>query len=207
MRGHWKRLAGISLNKTAKINEKTVAGSGVNANLSGMRIRILVAHPDLAKSKANQALLNGVKEIPDTEIVDLMSLAVAGRFDVAAELDVLRRTDVLVWQFPLYWYSAPGILREWQDQVLTQAVYGPDKVLEGKRLLVATTVGAAASTYRSGDLNQYTLDEMLRPFEACARSARMQWLPSFSVFEVDKLTVDDWQREGARYKTVLQSIT
>ena len=179
----------------------------MNANLSGMRIRILVAHPELAKSKANQALLNGVKEMPDTEIVDLMSLAVAGRFDVAAELEALRRTDVLVWQFPLYWYSAPGILREWQDQVLTQAVYGPDKVLEGKRLLVVTTVGAAASTYRSGDLNQYTLDEMLRPFEACARSARMQWLPSFSVYEVDKLTVDDLQREGVRYKTVLQSIT
>lgn len=201
------RLVKTCPHKNSKRLEQTIAGKGLNANLASMRIRILVAHPELAKSKANQALLNGVQGMPETEVVDLMTLAVAGRFDVAAELEKLRHTDVLVWQFPFYWYSAPGILREWQDQVLTQAVYGPDKVLAGKRLLVATTIGAAASTYRSGDLNQYTLDEMLRPFEACARSARMQWLPSFSVYEVDKLTVDDWLRESARYKTVLQSIT
>jgi putative NADPH-quinone reductase len=171
-----------------------------------MNIRILVAHPDLSQSKANQALLAAVKQLPCVEIVDLQRLSVNGLFDVASELEALRKTDLLVWQFPLYWYNAPAILRQWQDQVLSAAVYGPDKVLMGKKLMVATTVGARAETYRSGDLNQYTMDEILRPFEACARSARMQWLPHFAVYDVDKMDALAWEKVRADYVRLIKLV-
>lgn len=170
-----------------------------------MKIRILVAHPELTKSRANTHLLDAVRHLPGLEIVDLQSHAVEGRFDIAAELEALRNTDLLVWQFPLYWYSAPSILREWQDQVLSAAVYGPDKVLTGKKLMVTTTVGARASTYRSGDLNQYNLDEILRPFEVCARSARMEWLPHFAVYEVGELSGAALVEAGTRYAALFES--
>jgi glutathione-regulated potassium-efflux system ancillary protein KefG len=150
-----------------------------------LKIRILVAHPDMGKSVANKCLLDAVRDLPGVEIVDLRTLLSGGTFPVENELDALRNTDVLVWQFPLYWYSSPAILRDWQDQVLSAAVYGKEKFLPGKKLMAATTVGARESTYRSGDLNRYSLDEFLRPMEACAHSAQMTWLPHFAVYEAE----------------------
>jgi len=171
-----------------------------------MKTRILVAHPTLAKSKANQALIKSARQLPSVEIVDLTALKGSGAFDVPSELAALRKCDLLVWQFPLYWYSAPAILREWQDQVLSAAVYGPEKVLQGKQLLVATTVGARASTYRAGDLNQYTMDELLRPFETCSRSAGMRWLPHFALYETDKLDEKGLQEAGEAYASLLSGV-
>ena len=164
-------------------------------------IRLLLAHPDLSKSKANQALLAAARSLPSgcLEIADLQSMAPGGVFDVPSELEALRRCSLLVWQFPLYWYSAPAILRQWQDQVLSAAVYGKDHVLEGKFLLVATTVGARASTYRAGDLNGSTLDEILRPFEVCARSARMRWLPHYALYGVGDMTPEELSEAGENY--------
>ena len=171
-----------------------------------MNIRILIAHPDLTKSKANRALISAVEKNPQVQIVDLQKHIVNGSFNVESELEALRHTDLLVWMFPLYWYSAPAILREWQDQVLSAAVYGPHKVLAGKKLMVVTTVGARASTYRSGDLNQYTLDEILRPFEVCARSAQMQWLPHFALYGVGDMDSKALQLEAERFAQQLNGL-
>ena len=160
----------------------------------------------MAKSKANQALLAAARSLPADimEIADLQAMAPGGIFDVPSELEALRRCSLLVWQFPLYWYSAPSMLRQWQDQVLSAAVYGPDKVLEGKSLLVATTVGARAGTYRAGDLNGCTLDEILRPFEVCARSARMRWLPHYALYGVGDMDAYELAKAGEAYAQLLR---
>ena len=38
--------------------------------------------------------------------------------DVEAEQALLLEHDVIVFQHPVYWYSSPAILKEWQDLVL-----------------------------------------------------------------------------------------
>ena len=41
--------------------------------------------------------------------------------DVAAEIDKLERADLVIFQYPMWWYGMPAILKGWLDRVL---VYG-----------------------------------------------------------------------------------
>ena len=64
-------------------------------------ILIISGHPDLGTSVANATILNEVaRALPEAEIRRLDSLYSDYRFDIAAEQNVLRRADVIVFQFP-----------------------------------------------------------------------------------------------------------
>ena len=89
-----------------------------------------------------------------------------GRIDVVAEQAALTAVDRIVLQFPMYWYSSPALLKQWQDDVLTYGwAYGSTgRALAGKELLVAVSTGA--DSYGRGD--SYSVNELLLPFQATA---------------------------------------
>ncbi|MDR1759799.1 MAG: NAD(P)H-dependent oxidoreductase, partial [Fibrobacter sp.] len=95
---------------------------------------ILLAHPQIANSKANKVLAQAAGALPNAKIFHLDALKTegGGAFNVPEETEKLRQTDLIVWQFPLYWYSVPSALRDWQDQVLSAIVYGKENFLKGK---------------------------------------------------------------------------
>ncbi|SNT82752.1 NAD(P)H-dependent oxidoreductase [Stenotrophomonas sp. CC120222-04] len=70
--------------------------------------------------------------------------------DVRRHLQLLQATDLLILQFPLWWFAAPAILKGWLDRVL---VYGPmynsrlrheHGAMRGKRALLSVTTGSSA---------------------------------------------------------------
>ncbi|ARZ75035.1 NADH-ubiquinone oxidoreductase [Stenotrophomonas sp. WZN-1] len=70
--------------------------------------------------------------------------------EVQHHLQLLRATDLLILQCPLWWFAAPAILKGWLDRVL---VYGPmynsrqrheHGVMRGKRALLSVTTGSSA---------------------------------------------------------------
>ncbi|MFE2108373.1 NAD(P)H-dependent oxidoreductase [Kitasatospora sp. NPDC059463] len=81
----------------------------------------------------------------------------AGRLaaEIAAEQEKLRRADAVVFQFPLWWFSVPAVLKGWIDRVLTFGfAHGPDVpppysegALGGRRGLLAVSVGARESAF------------------------------------------------------------
>jgi putative NADPH-quinone reductase len=87
----------------------------------------------------------------------------------------LRKADSVVFQFPFYWYSVPGILKEWMDQVLTYGfAYGStgDK-LKGKHFLVSTTIGGPADAYCESGYNNFTIGELLKPLRQMSNLTSM----------------------------------
>ena len=70
--------------------------------------------------------------------------------DVRHEQGLLLQHDALVLQHPFYWYSAPALIKEWMDLVLTHGwAYGETgRALEGKLWMNAISAGA-----RSPDTN------------------------------------------------------
>lgn len=68
--------------------------------------------------------------------------------DVAAEVEKLRRADLVVLVFPLWWFSVPAIMKGWFDRVLVKEVaYGGGRRYEeggfaGKRAMIVTTTNA-----------------------------------------------------------------
>jgi len=173
-------------------------------------ILILLTHSELKKSKVNKILFKSAMSLKNIYVHHLEESMVDGHFDLEKEQNLLKKADTIVWQFPLYWYSAPPALRIWQDQVLSSIVYSEDKkgnFLKGKKLLVAFTAGAAAETYTPEGFNRYTADEMLRPFEMTAISAGMVWQKPFAVYNTAEATANDLEKAANAYVTRLRELS
>ena len=82
------------------------------------RILVLLAHPSLDRSEANRPIADAIAGIEGVTLVDLYAEYPDFQIDIDLEQQRLLAHDVIVFQHPLYWYSTPAILKEWQDLVL-----------------------------------------------------------------------------------------
>jgi glutathione-regulated potassium-efflux system ancillary protein KefF len=99
--------------------------------------------------------------------------------DAAAEQAILRKAQLVVWQFPVQWYAAPPLLKLWVDEVFSYGwAYGPNgSALQGKDLWLVTTTGGPEDSYRPDRYNRYFFDAFLPPFEQTAALCGMRFLP------------------------------
>ena len=90
--------------------------------------------------------------------------------DVEAELRKMEACDLMIWQFPLWWFGLPGILKGWVDRVFVMGrTYGGERfyengVFKGKRAMLSLTTGGPESAYRKGAWNG-DIDAILRPVQ------------------------------------------
>ncbi|MNM67903.1 Glutathione-regulated potassium-efflux system ancillary protein KefF [compost metagenome] len=90
--------------------------------------------------------------------------------EIQAEIDKLFACDVLILQFPLWWFSMPAILKGWVDRVLAYgAVYGAGAWYDqgkfaGKRAMVSLTTGGGPSMYGHDGING-NIDTLLFPIQ------------------------------------------
>ena len=146
-----------------------------------MRALVLFAHPAVRKSRINVRLRDAIRDCEHVTLHDLYETYPDFSIDVDREQALLTAHDVIVFQHPFYWYSAPAIVKEWLDLVLEHGfAYGRDgNALRGKTWLQAITTGGRDSQYGMGAMNQFTIEEFLRPFEATAHLCGMRWLQPF----------------------------
>ena len=88
--------------------------------------------------------------------------------DIEAEMQKTEACDLMVWQFPLWWFGLPAILKGWVDRVFASGrTYGGDRfyengVFKGKRALLSVTTGGPAQAYEVGGFNG-DIHAILRP--------------------------------------------
>ena len=170
-----------------------------------MNTTVLLFHPNLAASRINARLARaarsaGTVENP-VEVRDMYALYPDFHVDVAAEQAVCEATDRIVLQFPLYWYSSPALLKQWQDDVLAYGwAYGSTgKALHGKEVAISASLGAPASSYdRSGEYH-YELHELLRPFQAMSSLVGMLYLEPFVTPGAASITKPDLEARAKAY--------
>lgn len=106
-----------------------------------MKTVVLLFHPNFEASRINKAFEQAIGG--DYTVRHMYVLYPDNKIDVAKEQAVLTEADRIVLQFPMYWYSSPSLLKEWQDQVLLYGwAYGSSgKALYGKELLLAEFCG------------------------------------------------------------------
>ena len=148
-------------------------------------ILVVLAHPSLEQSEVNSSHLSKLKSIKEITVNNLYKKYPDFNIDVANEQKLLIDHDIIILQFPLYWFSSPALLRKWQDEVITSAFsIGQNNKMKGKKLMIVTSVGGTKSDYRHGDLLNITMDEVLSPFEAFAHLTEMKYLPPFVTYGV-----------------------
>jgi glutathione-regulated potassium-efflux system ancillary protein KefG len=172
------------------------------------RILVLLAHPARRRSRANTALHEAARQVEGVTLHDLYEAYPDFLIDVDHEQDLLRRHEVIVFQHPVYWYSSPAILKEWQDLVLEHGfAYGrAGTALAGKALLSAVTAGGTEAAYGPGGMNRHAVAEFLRPFEATAHLCRMRWLPPFIVHGTHLLDAAGLAQHAAAYRRLLEGL-
>lgn len=147
------------------------------------KILILFAHPAQHHSHANLAMAKVAKSIENVTFVDLYEQYPRLKIDVEAEQERLRDHDIIIFQFPIYWYSTPSILKEWQDLVLEYGfAYGHNGVaLKDKKFMCAVTAGVDAQSYSKDGNVGHSLRELLLPIEKTAKLCNMNFLPPFAL--------------------------
>jgi len=148
------------------------------------RILVLFAHPSLARSEVNSPMADAVRDLDHITLVDLYAEYADFQIDIDREQQRLLEHDVIVFQHPLYWYSTPSIMKEWQDLVLEHGfAYGSKgTALHGKIFFNAITAGGIEAAYRAEGYNHFTIRELLQPLEQMARLCGMIYLPAFALF-------------------------
>ena len=172
---------------------------------------VLLFHPHLDASRVNARLAQaarsaGTPERP-LEVRNMYGLYPDFRIDVAAEQAVLEACDRIVLQFPMYWYSTPALLKQWQDDVLLYGwAYGSTgKALAGKELLVAVSTGGPGDAYSHESSYGYTLTELLRPLQATANMVQMTYLAPFTTTGILTITDEALAQRAEDYAATLQS--
>lgn len=147
-----------------------------------MKTLVLTAHPNLSASTVNRKWFDALSDVAGVTTRDLT--AVGGpemQFDPAVEQVLLRQADRVVLQFPLFWYSAPPVLKAWLDQVLLVGfAYGPGgDHLKNKELTLVISTGGPAQSYQTGAYNNFSMPELLTPYQQTALLIGMTYLPPF----------------------------
>lgn len=121
--------------------------------------------------------------------------------DVKREIEKLLWADVLILQFPLWWFSMPAILKGWVDRVFAYGfAYGvgehSDKrwgdrygegTLAGKRAMLIVTAGGWQEHYSARGING-PIEDLLFPINhGILYYPGYDVLPPFVVYKADKL--------------------
>ena len=163
---------------------KTLRGAGHTVEISdlyAMSFNPVTGEGDFLGERSKTGALSIARE--QTHAYETGTLAP----DIVAEQEKIRRADLVIFQFPVWWFGMPAIMKGWADRVFARGfAYLPGRkydtgMMKGKIAMVAATTGTSADTYApdgiDGDiltvlwpahngLLRYTGFDVLTPFVA-----------------------------------------
>ncbi|WP_040950792.1 NAD(P)H-dependent oxidoreductase [Gorillibacterium massiliense] len=159
-----------------------------------MNILIINGHQSHRDSEGrlNRTLTERMVEVLSPANKVAVSILQEG-YDVEEERRKFLKADIVIYQTPIYWFSIPGLLKTYMDEVYAHGTffksssrYGAGGLLVAKRYMFSTTWNAPAEAF--GDPDQFfegeSLDEVLSHLHRVQRYLGMKPLPSFACFDV-----------------------
>ena len=166
-------------------------------------VLIVSGHPRLDDdSLANKTIVEELASLIPGAVVDqLDELYPDYRIDVATEQAKLVAADVIVLQYPLWWYGWPSLLQKWVEDVFVRGFsHGSSgTALHGKKLVVSVTTGASQAYYEPDSVD---FDDLLTPARATCALTGMEFAGSLPLFGVSYANRTD---EAARADMVARS--
>lgn len=131
--------------------------------------------------------------------------------EVKTEMDKLEWCDTLIFNFPLWWFGLPAILKGWVDRIFAMGlVYGAGKgvydngTYKNKTAFLTLTTGGPEIAYGETGKNG-NLDTILYPIQhGMFYFAGMTVLPPFISFSPARITDEERKTQLALYKTYLE---
>ncbi|MEL7448243.1 MAG: NAD(P)H-dependent oxidoreductase [Pseudomonadota bacterium] len=148
------------------------------------RLIVYYAHPGHRHSHVNRYMASAAQAVEGITFVDLYNDY--PRFDINVDVEQQRLLDhdVVLFQFPMFWYSTPSIIKEWEDLVLEHGfAYGSGGTqLSGKTMLLAITAAGPADAYTPAGYQHYPMRTFLTPLEQTARLCDMRFSAPYVLY-------------------------
>lgn len=184
----------------------------VHSDLYAMRWKAVVDAADFPAEPAAERLHVGQASRRATDSAALTA-------DVVAEQAKLLAADAVIFQFPLWWFGLPAMLKGWFDRVFSNGFaygitapgarysirYGAGR-LSGKRALLSVTAGGQPAHFSARGVNG-ALEDLLFPVtHGTLFYTGMDALPTFCVHGANRLPDDQYAAAIARYDERLASL-
>lgn len=148
------------------------------------RLIIYYAHPGHRFSQVNARMFARAEAVEGVTIVDLYAEYPRHNINIEREQARLIEHDIMLFQFPLFWYSSPSLVKEWEDLVLEHGfAYGSDGTrLQGKTMMLAVSAAGPRDAYTPKGYQHHDLRTFLTPFEQTARLCKMSFVPPYVLY-------------------------
>jgi len=150
-----------------------------------MKTLVILVHPDMENSKINKKWKEELEKHPDKITVhELYKEYPDWNINIEKEQELITKHDNIIFEFPLYWYSSPPILKKWLDDVLSfNWAYGNEYRLKGKNIGFAVSVGGPKKEYSKTGSVRFSMDEILVPFEATVKYIKANLISHYILFD------------------------
>ena len=173
------------------------------------QILFVSGHTHMKDSLANKTILDDMKAMYPQATFDYLTESYPDfAFDVAKEQAKLEAADVIVIEYPMFWFNAPSIVQRWFEEVFLYGfAYGTggDK-LQGKTMIVSLTSGAPEEVYTADAAGTPGIESYLLSMKATAAYTGMKWggfiysggMMSIGVDEATKQALTDKAKDHAK---------
>ncbi|MCL6217552.1 NAD(P)H-dependent oxidoreductase [Zunongwangia pacifica] len=175
-----------------------------------MKTLIIVIHPNIQKSITNKRWLEELRKYPDSfDIHQLYETYPDEKLDIRKEQELIEIYDKIVFQFPLYWFSSPPLLKKWFDEVLLYGwAYGSKSgfKLKNKKIGLAISAGASSDDYTPEGVYGHSLKQITIPFELTFKYVKANYVPFFASYDMDLNTSPEKiEKSVSKYMDYLNS--
>ncbi|GKU80006.1 NAD(P)H-dependent oxidoreductase [Paenibacillus sp. L3-i20] len=166
-----------------------------------MKTIVIVAHPNISSSRINKAWVEELQKHEQVTVHQLYEEYPNEDINIAREQSLLVAHDRIIFQYPLYWYSSPSLLKKWYDTVLHYGwAYGPDgDNLHGKSIGVAISTHGTTESYQPGGSNLYTIQDIVKPVEVLVNFVNASYLPPFSLHNSSHISDEQLEQSKQDY--------
>lgn len=149
---------------------------------------------DFAKGKLSKTLISKMKEVLSKQH-NVKITTIEKGYDTTEEQDKFHWAESIIYQFPVYWFETPAIMKQYMQDVYEYGIlfttgqkgYGTGGLLVDKTYMLSTTWNTPLSTFGKGFWKGVNSpDEVLTAMHHTQAFLGMKRLPSFSCHDVIK---------------------
>lgn len=132
--------------------------------------------------------------------------------DIESEIEKLEWCDLLILQFPLWWFGLPAVLKGWVDRVFAMGrTYGGGRIYEDgvfrrKQALLSLTTGGPEEGYSEG-VARGDMTAILLPIHRSMLFVGFDILAPQLVYGPVRMTDEEREQQLATYDERLQNIS